>query len=421
MDECTDTCYSEINVVLDTVGRGRSGCASIYTRSGDDIEDEYPTDRFYLQVKLKKTLEIGQLYYFEMYAKLYLEFGSGYYYSNHVDMALDKRAYNNFGQGINTVLELNPRVESGLVADTSWVKIRGCFTAAGNEKYLFLGNFKDNSKTPLLKTGLIAMRPSYPVTIYLLDDALLVAMKSDFPRDTAICEGQNLVINAYKPNISDLKFIWQDGSSAPSYTTNQTGTYNVVAYNSALNCLRNDSITVHVLPNSRPNLSIDTTICRNKSLTILAGTARAKERVVWENGSTQANRIITEAGNYSAVVSDECASWQVNYQVKADDCELNIFVPNTFSPNNDGNNDDFKPYFNTILADVRQYKFVIYDRWGGLMFSTQNINSTWDGSAGNSQRKCVEGIYTWSLTVSGTLKEQSVSKQLSGDVLLLRQ
>ena len=55
-----------------------------------------------------------------------------------------------------------------------------------------------------------------------------------------------------------------------------------------------------------------------------------------------------------------------------------VFIPNAFSPNNDGRNDEFKVYGNKIKNIKR---FEIYDRWGALIFSKNNMNQAngWDG------------------------------------------
>jgi gliding motility-associated-like protein len=56
-----------------------------------------------------------------------------------------------------------------------------------------------------------------------------------------------------------------------------------------------------------------------------------------------------------------------------------IFVPNAFSPNADGNNDFFKPYYPSTL--VTEVYFAVYDRWGGIVYETSDLNTQgWDGT-----------------------------------------
>jgi gliding motility-associated-like protein len=57
--------------------------------------------------------------------------------------------------------------------------------------------------------------------------------------------------------------------------------------------------------------------------------------------------------------------------------ELLVYVPNAFTPNNDGLNDVFKPIMSGI--DKSTYKLYIFDRWGQEVFSTADVNEAWDG------------------------------------------
>jgi gliding motility-associated-like protein len=56
---------------------------------------------------------------------------------------------------------------------------------------------------------------------------------------------------------------------------------------------------------------------------------------------------------------------------------INIYVPRVFSPNNDGTNDVLKP----ILVGISTFHyFSVYNRWGNLIFTSQDPNQGWDGT-----------------------------------------
>ena len=55
----------------------------------------------------------------------------------------------------------------------------------------------------------------------------------------------------------------------------------------------------------------------------------------------------------------------------------NLFIPNAFSPNSDGENDVF--YIKANANCVSSCFFIIYDRWGEKVFETTNILTGWDG------------------------------------------
>lgn len=56
--------------------------------------------------------------------------------------------------------------------------------------------------------------------------------------------------------------------------------------------------------------------------------------------------------------------------------DFSIFVPNTFTPNGDGKNDEFKP----VLNGVVEIEFYVFDRWGTQLFYTNRLNNGWDGT-----------------------------------------
>jgi gliding motility-associated-like protein len=54
-----------------------------------------------------------------------------------------------------------------------------------------------------------------------------------------------------------------------------------------------------------------------------------------------------------------------------------LFVPNAFTPNGDGVNDELRPL---QFGNFELLLFQVYNRWGELMFETNNINIGWDGT-----------------------------------------
>jgi gliding motility-associated-like protein len=74
-----------------------------------------------------------------------------------------------------------------------------------------------------------------------------------------------------------------------------------------------------------------------------------------------------------------------------------IWLPNAFSPNNDGFNDFFGPKGVGIVSD--QYEFYIYNRWGQELFFTHDINMRWDGKVNGNPVK--EDVYLWIVVVTG--------------------
>jgi gliding motility-associated-like protein len=58
------------------------------------------------------------------------------------------------------------------------------------------------------------------------------------------------------------------------------------------------------------------------------------------------------------------------------DINLRFFIPNAFSPNGDELNDRFQP---VTAVDLKDYTLTIYNRWGELIYQSQNQHKGWDG------------------------------------------
>jgi gliding motility-associated-like protein len=88
-----------------------------------------------------------------------------------------------------------------------------------------------------------------------------------------------------------------------------------------------------------------------------------------------------------------------------------IYIPNIFSPNGDGNND----LFFVRGTGITSMDLKIYNRWGNLVYSTNDQQSGWDGRF--QQVECPEGAYFYVLTYSD---QRGASLTKSGNVTLLR-
>ena len=57
----------------------------------------------------------------------------------------------------------------------------------------------------------------------------------------------------------------------------------------------------------------------------------------------------------------------------------NVYIPNAFTPNGDGNNDTWKPIFDDTLI-IEKYTLEVYTRQGEIIFRTNNPSTYWDGN-----------------------------------------
>ena len=78
------------------------------------------------------------------------------------------------------------------------------------------------------------------------------------------------------------------------------------------------------------------------------------------------------------------------------DPEFIIYFPNAFTPNGDGNND----YFIGTGLGIVQYEMWIFDRWGNMIYYTDNIAKPWDGTVQGKSGEIVQiDTYVWSAVV----------------------
>jgi gliding motility-associated-like protein len=89
-----------------------------------------------------------------------------------------------------------------------------------------------------------------------------------------------------------------------------------------------------------------------------------------------------------------------------------IFVPKAWSPNKDGHNDVLRP----LCVNIKEiYYFRIFDRWGQLMYETNEIGKGWNGIFNNKAQ--VQDVYTWTLEALG---EDGKHYKRSGNSILMR-
>jgi gliding motility-associated-like protein len=88
-----------------------------------------------------------------------------------------------------------------------------------------------------------------------------------------------------------------------------------------------------------------------------------------------------------------------------------IFIPNIFSPNNDGANDIFR----LQGKNISQLDIKVYDRWGNIVFETQDKNEAWTGHY--NSKDCPEGVYYYLANITFTNGETTMKK---GNVTLIR-
>ncbi|WPV64678.1 gliding motility-associated C-terminal domain-containing protein [Chitinophaga sp. LS1] len=220
-------------------------------------------------------------------------------------------------------------------------------------------------------------------------------------RDTTICEGSPVKLNAY---IQGATYAWSTGDTGPSITVNTTGTYNVDVFLNG--CTVTDDATVNVATPPAITLTSDTAVCAGQSVTLEVepdgGTA------VWSDGSLTNTISVSRPGDYwvtvtknSCVVTDTVSVTNkgdvgLDLGVDKDICSGGSVILNATNENvisylwNDGTTDPIKE-----VNTPGKYIVTVLDKYCNLT-SSDSINVT------------VAGIGTFTLGNDTTICEGQV-------------
>jgi gliding motility-associated-like protein len=94
--------------------------------------------------------------------------------------------------------------------------------------------------------------------------------------------------------------------------------------------------------------------------------------------------------------------------------ELIIHVPNAFTPDGTEFNNTFYPVFQSEVK-LEEYKFQVYNRWGEVVFSTNDYKEAWDGTY--KGLLCPSGTYVWVIELRDGYQE--IQQRFTGSVSML--
>ena len=160
---------------------------------------------------------------------------------------------------------------------------------------------------------------------------------------------------------------------------------------------------------------------------------RGSDRILQRN-EAQHQYTFNEPGNYRAVVgmsnSHDCQLDSVEFLISVSESMLT--VPNVFTPNGDGMNDEFR----VVYRSIKEFHCWVYNRWGHKVYEWTDPAKGWDGTIGG--KPAAEGAYYYVIRALGTdaesdymlkpvytkkLKKQELPigvYQLSGHINLIR-
>ena len=234
----------------------------------------------------------------------------------------------------------------------------------------------------------------------------------DLGIDTVLCDEQSLVLTALPNPLAE--YFWQDGSSSPNYVVSEPGTYFVEV--NIGECFDSDTINVDFLSPPNPDLGNDTVVC-NEDVLVLHFEEDSTSFWQWQDGTSQSEFVVSEPGIYNLVTQNECGIATDEIAVDFKDCySCPMYIPNTFSPNFDGVNDEFRVFSD---CDFDYFNLKIFNRWGGVLFEGNSIDESWKGDFKQGENDL--GVYIFLLQYEFIAENgERISEMKSGDVTLIR-
>jgi gliding motility-associated-like protein len=232
--------------------------------------------------------------------------------------------------------------------------------------------------------------------------------------------------NYYDPSIT---YEWSDGNgnvfadTDSILTITQSGSYFVTATNESGSCMAMDDISAAVDPINPEDLTLParTTFCTadadNPVVDLDAGMWNSYEwRLLPDPTIISTDQVYTTAiaGTYEVTIYNGFTCTTDRVEV-VEDCRPVIFAPNAFSPNGNGQNDEFFVFPNDY---VDQFEILIYSRWGELVYRSTNQDFRWDGYYRG--KLLPVGTYAFILKFSSTLAPNLGTIEQYGSVTLVR-
>jgi gliding motility-associated-like protein len=283
----------------------------------------------------------------------------------------------------------------------------------------------------------------YPVTLTISENGCTESITKDvwvvqdpevsfsvLPPDG--CPGTYVKFDATAISETPVFFIWNLGDDItstqpdPLQLYENPGTFDVSmhAYTTS-GCVAdiyvnlNDAVTIHPAPTSGFLIQPDIITIDDPTVMVLDSTGTGISCTYqFSDGGTlegfDGTYTFTEFGRQSItqIITNEfgCTSTAIGY--------INIggtvfFLPNSFTPDYDGINDAWLP----SAIGVAEYNVRIYDRWGELIFESNDVSEPWMGNRKGSQYFVQDGIYNYVITYEDLIGQTT---QLKGNIILAR-
>jgi gliding motility-associated-like protein len=201
--------------------------------------------------------------------------------------------------------------------------------------------------------------------------------------ETFFCEGSSINY-VYSTPIAE-NYLWSNGSTSDTLVISSEGVYWLELSNRCFS--ETDTIVAIAKPTPFFELPDDTLVCGDPSFTMDIISIPNADRW-WDGFSNSSSITVNQEGIYFANAYYNACEYRDSVRVSFIDCSIEFSAPNIFTPNADGKND----YFVISGENIEEVRVSIMDRWGRLLFQTNDLSKSWDGST-SSDEECSSGTY----------------------------
>ncbi len=203
-----------------------------------------------------------------------------------------------------------------------------------------------------------------------------------------LCQNETITIDTQLPS-NDYSFNWSTGETTNTIIVDMVGSYAVSVTDGY--CLASQRKEVkspefYDLGGSLQQCFIDEAV--NLDIGIEG------KSYLWESGSKSRNISTNKPGIYKFTVIDKYGcTYNEQFEVVEAKSSYDVWIPNTFTPNNDKLNEEFKPKGIGLI----EYKFQIFNRWGDKVFESENLDKGWSGRT-NTGEILPLGVYSYKVS-----------------------
>jgi gliding motility-associated-like protein len=227
-------------------------------------------------------------------------------------------------------------------------------------------------------------------------------------RDTIICSHPIIVSAKNKA----YKYAWSNGETPDQIKIEKPGIYWVKINNKG--CSFTDTFKVNTAIGAVPNFGKELLVCENEPNKVLSVKAPNDTKLYWNTGANTTSINTSKEGIYWVrSTSKNCGMKTDSVTIKYKNCDCDVYIPGSFTPNDDDRNDLFAP---TFQCEYNYFLLTIFDRWGNTVYSSNNINGKWDGKF--KSNPCPDDVYVYKLEAIQKTNDKKIIR--NGHISLFR-